>query len=101
MTGTANHFEVTLNNWIQNHSNRPLRVGYGTGYSHSWSDRIATYTIGETNGIFSFRGDRVSPFPASTTQTSNIQIRVQTNDNGDTSTGFINFLLRVEPPPAG
>ena len=60
---TANHFEVTLNNWIQNHSNRPLRVGYGTGYSHSWSDRIATYTIGETNGIFSFRGDRVSPVP--------------------------------------
>ena len=97
---TADHFEVTLNNWIQNHSNRPLRVGHGVNYEHSWSDPNARYTIGETNGVFSFRGDRVSPYPGGT-RTSNIQIRVQTDDNGDTSTGFINFLLRVEAPPPG
>ena len=92
--------EITLNPFIQNHSSRPLRVGHGTAYAHAWSDVNASYAIGDNNGTFSFRATRLNPFPHSGTQTSNIQIRVQTDDNGDTSTAFINFLLRVEPPPA-
>ena len=92
--------EVTLNQWIQNHSRRPLRVGHGTAYAHSWSDTIATYTIGDTAGTYSLRADRRTPYPGGT-RTSNIQIRIQTDDNGDTSTAFLNFLLRVEAPPPG
>ena len=95
---TADHFELTLNSFIQNHSNRPLRVGNGTSFAHSWSDGAATYTISESNGIFSFRGDRVSPWVLGSVVTRNIVIRVATNDNGDLDTEFINFLLRVEAP---
>lgn len=92
--------EVTLNDWIQNHDRRPLRIGHGTGYAHAWSDQIASYTIGDTAGTYSLRATRADPYPGGT-RTSNIQIRVQTDDNGDTSTAFLNFLLRVEPPPPG
>lgn len=95
---TGDHVEATLNDWIQNPSSRPLRVGYGNSFDHRWSDVNATYQITVANGVFSFRADRVSPFPFSTTRTSNIAIGVQTTDAGDVSTKYINLRLRVEPP---
>ena len=89
--------EVTLNDYIRNPDNRPLRMGRGTGFSHTWSDVNASYQITESNGVFSLRIDKADPFPFGDPRTSNIIIRVATNDNGDTSTVFIHLLLRVAP----
>ena len=93
----GDHFEITLNDYIQNPDGRPLRVGRGSTFQHSWSGALADYTIGETNGVFSFRGDKKDPYPFSDVRTENLPIRVATNDNGDTDTEFINFILHVTP----
>ena len=98
INATEDHTEHTLSDYIRNPSGRPLRMGRGTSFSHSWSDPNASYQITESNGIFSFRADRVSPFPFGDPRTSNVIIRVSTNDAGDTSTVFLHFLLRVAPP---
>ena len=98
INATEDHTEHTLSDYIRNPSGRPLRMGRGTSFAHSWSDPNASYQITESNGIFSFRADRVSPFPFGDPRTSNVIIRVSTNDAGDTSTVFLHFLLRVAPP---
>lgn len=98
INSTEDHTEHRLNDYIRNPSGRPLRMGRGTSFSHTWSDANASYQITVSNGVFSFRADRVSPFPFGDPRTSNIVIRVSTNDNGDTSTVFLHFLLRVAPP---
>ena len=88
-------FNVTLNNWIVNHSNRPLLLDNGTDGTTSWNTATADYTLGVANGVWSFRGVRASGFTGPT-QTTPVQIRVRTNDVGDESVAYLNFLVRVE-----
>ena len=95
---TGRYFQVEITAFIQNHSNRPLLVDNGTDGTTSWDTTLASYSLTTSNGRWYWRADRADPFPFSEVRTANVRLRIRTNDNGDQSTVYQNWLVRIEPP---
>lgn len=95
---TGRFFQVEITAFIQNHSNRPLLVDNGTDGTTSWDTTLASYSLTTSNGRWYWRADRADPFPFSEVRTANVRLRIRTNDNGDQSTVYQNWLVRIEPP---
>lgn len=90
-------FAVNLDEHIQNHSQRPILYGYTAAYLTTFSTALADFTIGPHEGHTRLVGTRKSNFPFTTIQTANLVIRAKTNDVGDESEVYLNYILRVEP----